>query len=462
MRERSLNGPQLAALRDSLRAEERARRAAHHRQILLCAGAGCIASGSLRVKCALEKELELRGMTGRVAIVQTGCLGPCSGGPVIRLDDVLYEKVKPQDAPEIVSRAPPSRPGRPPLDPQACRREARLQRPGHRFLQAADEDRAPQLRPDRSRSGSRTTSPATATRPWPRSWPQKNPEAVIETLQPRGCGAAAGPASPPALKWQFARRRRGRARRKYVVCNADEGDPGRLHGPQRAGRRPAQRHRGHGHRRATHRRARRVHLRPGRVSAGRRAPRASPWSRPGSAACWARTSWAAGFDFDLEIRMGSGAFVCGEETALLTSIEGNRGEPRPRPPFPAERASGASPPLLNNVETYANVPAILLNGGEWYAALRHREEQGHQGLRPGRRDQEHRPGRSARGHAAGRPDLRHRRRHPRRQGVQGRADRRPLRRLHPQAAPQRAAGLRVAGRAGRDHGLRRPDRHGRR
>ena len=94
--------------------------------------------------------------------------------------------------------------------------------------------------------------------------------------------------------------------------------------------------------------------------------------------------------------MGSGAFVCGEETALMTSIEGNRGEPRPRPPFPAQKGLWGKPTLLNNVETYANVPAILLQRRRVVRRLRHREEQGHQGLRPGRRDQEHRPGRSAR------------------------------------------------------------------
>ena len=98
--------------------------------------------------------------------------------------------------------------------------------------------------------------------------------------------------------------------------------------------------------------------------------------------------FGTGFDFDLDIRMGSGAFVCGEETALLTSIEGNRGEPRPRPPFPAVKGLWGKPTLLNNVETYANVPAILLGGGEVVCRPRHRQEQGDQGLRPGRRHQE--------------------------------------------------------------------------
>ena len=171
--------------------------------------------------------------------------------------------------------------------------------------------------------------------------------------------------------------------------------------------------------------------------------------------------FASGFQFDLEIRMGSGAFVCGEETALMTSIEGNRGEPRPRPPFPAQQGLWGKPTLLNNVETYANVPAIILNGGV-VRQLRHGKEPRHQGLRPGRRDQELRPRGSARRHAAGRFDLRRGRRHFLGQGVQGRADRRALRRLHSQAALERELGLRVAFGTRRDHGLRRPDRDGRR
>ena len=159
--------------------------------------------------------------------------------------------------------------------------------------------------------------------------------------------------------------------------------------------------------------------------------------------------------------MGSGAFVCGEETALMTSIEGNRGEPRPRPPFPAQQGLWGKPTLLNNVETYANVPAIILNGGAWYAAYGTEKSRGTKvfalagaiknsglvevpvGMPLGDLIYDVGGGTSSR------------------QGVQGGADRRPLRRLHPQAAPERAAGLRVALRTRRDHGLRRPDRHGR-
>ena len=169
-----------------------------------------------------------------------------------------------------------------------------------------------------------------------------------------------------------------------------------------------------------------------------------------------------GFDFDLEIRMGSGAFVCGEETALMTSIEGNRGEPRPRPPFPANKGLWGKPSLLNNVETYANIPPIILKGRGVVRLVRHREEQGHEGVRPGReRSTTPAWSRSRSGIPLGEIIYRHRRRHPGRQEVQGGPDRRSVRRLHPEGAPERAGRLRVAHGARRDHGLGRPDRHGR-
>ena len=137
------------------------------------------------------------------------------------------------------------------------------------------------------------------------------------------------------------------------------------------------------------------------------------------------------FSFNVDIRLGAGAFVCGEETALIASIEGGRGTPRPRPPYPAESGLWGYPTLINNVETLANIPPILRNGGEWFAKIGTAKSQGHEGLRPRGRDHQHRPHRGPDGDDAPRDHLRHRRRRPRRQGVQGRADGRPLGRLHP-------------------------------
>ena len=190
-----------------------------------------------------------------------------------------------------------------------------------------------------------------------------------------------------------------------------------------------------------------LHLRARRVPAGGQAaedgdpPGRAPWH------CWATTSAARTFNFTrrdparrrrVRLRRGDGA--------ASPRSKGNRGKPRPRPPFPAESGLWGCPTLINNVETFANICADHPQRRRLVRRHRHGEEQGHQGLRPGRPGEQHRPDRSADGHHAARDHLRHRRRHPRRQQVQGRADRRPLRRLHPRAVPGHAGRLRLASR----------------
>ena len=233
-------------------------------------------------------------------------------------------------------------------------------------------------------------------------------------------------------------------RPKYVVCNADEGDPGAfmdrsvLEGdPHRViegmviAAYAIGAHQGY------------IYVRAEYPLAVERLENALGQAR--EYGLLGKNILGSGFDFDLEIRMGSGAFVCGEETALMTSIEGNRGEPRPRPPFPAVKGLWGKPSVLNNVETYANVPAIILKGGGVVRQQRHREQQGHQGLRAGRQRAAHRAwSRCPIGMPLGELIYDIGGGIPERQGVQGRPDRRPLGRLHPQAAPQRARGLRVA------------------
>ena len=234
----------------------------------------------------------------------------------------------------------------------------------------------------------------------------------------------------------------------------------RVHGSQRAGRRSAQRHRRDDDRRRHDRRHERLRLRPRGISLGRRAAgdRAGAGRECG---LLGENILGSGFGFKLEIRKGSGAFVCGEETALMVSIEGCRGEPRPRPPSPPQKGLWGKPTLLNNVETYANVPAIILNGGPWYAAFGTEQEQGHEGLRSGRGDQEFRPGGGAGGHAAGRPDLRHRRRHPRGKEFKAAQIGGPSGGCIPKQHLNMPLDYESLSELGRDHGLRRPDRDGR-
>ena len=149
-----------------------------------------------------------------------------------------------------------------------------------------------------------------------------------------------------------------------------------------------------------------LYLHPRRVPHRRARVCRSPSIRRANTACWATTSSAPISDFDLDIKLGAGAFVCGEETALMTSIEGKRGEPRPRPPFPAVKGLFGKPTILNNVETYANIAADHPEGRGLVRHHGHREEQGHQGVRAGRQDQQHRPGRGSHGHHAARPSSR--------------------------------------------------------
>lgn len=354
---------ELGARRDAARAEAAAEKAAGRKRVLLCAGAGCIASGSLKLKESLEKELAVRGMEDRVRIVETGCLGPCSAGPVLMIDDVFYEKLKPQDAAELVN--------------EHLNRGRVVHRLTHKRLDGRD---VPSTRDIEFFKRQTKVVLRNCGRIDPQRiedyfaedgyqglakvLEQKDPEQVIQILRVSGLRGRGGAGFPTALKWRFTRQATGE--QKYVVCNADEGDPGAfmdrsvLEGDPHS-------------------------VIEGMIIAGAtvgasqgfiyvRAEYPLAVERLNVALAQARECGllgknilGSGFDFDLEIRMGSGAFVCGEETALLTSIEGNRGEPRPRPPFPAQKGLWGKPTLLNNVETYANVPQIVLRGGEWYA-----------------------------------------------------------------------------------------------
>ena len=251
---------------------------------------------------------------------------------------------------------------------------------------------------------------------------------MIETLKTSGLRGRGGAGFPTWMKWKFTREAPGDS--KYVVCNADEGDPGAFMDRSVLEGDP------HSVIEGMAIAAHTIGATQGFVYVRAEYPLAV--ERLGIALAQAKeygllgeNILGSGFDFDLEIRMGSGAFVCGEETALMTSIEGNRGEPRPRPPFPAVKGLWGKPTLAQQRRNLRQRARHHAQRRRLVRPVRHRAEQGHQGLRPGRGDQELGPGRGADRHVAGRSDLRHRRRHPRRQGVQGRADRRSLGRLHP-------------------------------
>jgi len=355
---------ELTALRDAVRAEQATQKAKGHKQIRICLGASCIASGALKVQAALESEIADRQMGQRVSIIGTGCLGPCSGGPAVMIDDVFYENLKPQDAKDLVTehlgrgriverlthkradgRAMPSM-----NDMDFFKRQKKI------VLRNCGVIDPQRIEDYIARDGYQALAKVLG---------EQSPDAVIETMRVSGLRGRGGAGFHTWRKWKFTRDAAGD--QKYVVCNADEGDPGAfmdrsvLEGDPHSvieGMAVA---------------AHTIGAQMGYVYVRAEYPLAVQrlkiaLGQAKECGLLGKNILGLGSDFDIEIRMGSGAFVCGEETALLTSIEGNRGEPRPRPPFPAQQGLWGKPTVLNNVETYANVPAIIVNGGAWYAS----------------------------------------------------------------------------------------------
>jgi NADH-quinone oxidoreductase subunit F len=358
------NVKELTALRDEIRAEKARLSAEGHKQIRICLGASCIASGALKVKEALERELDNRQLQQQVSIVGTGCLGPCSGGPAVMIDQVFYEKLCPEDAKEIV--------GEHLARGRVVERLTHKRPDGRALANSADMDffrrqkkivlrNCGQIDPQRiedyiAHDGYQALAKVLT---------QNSADTVIETMRVSGLRGRGGAGFPTWRKWKFTREAAGE--QKYVVCNADEGDPGAFMDRSVLEGDP------HSVLEGMAIAAHTIGAQMGYIYVRAEYPLAVQRLKIALAQAHDRgllgkNILGTQFDFDLEIRMGSGAFVCGEETALLTSIEGNRGEPRPRPPFPAVQGLWGKPTVLNNVETYANVSAIVLQGGEWYAS----------------------------------------------------------------------------------------------
>ncbi|MFW6261015.1 MAG: NADH-quinone oxidoreductase subunit NuoF, partial [Spirochaetota bacterium] len=330
--------------------------AAEKRQLRfhVCMGASCIASGATEVLEALEAELA--GRNGTVEVSGTGCMGPCVRGPVLRVLPAgdTFTGVRAGDVAEIVARSFGE------TGPDAPAPDATL-----------EDFFAPQRRIVLRNCGS--IDPAAiedaiargAYAALERVISGMSPEDIVATMKESGLRGRGGAGFPTWLKWDLTRKADGEV--KFVLCNADEGDPGAfmdrsvLEGDPHSlieGMAIAARCVG-----ATQGV---VYVRAEYPLAIERLEHALGQAR--EAGLLGESIFGSDFSFDLEIRRGSGAFVCGEETALINSIEGKRGEPRPRPPFPAQKGLWGKPSLLNNVETYANVAAIFANGAPWFAA----------------------------------------------------------------------------------------------
>ncbi|HHV93684.1 MAG TPA: NADH-quinone oxidoreductase subunit NuoF [Firmicutes bacterium] len=335
---------------------------------LVCAGAGCVSSNCKAVEAALQDELKKAGIADEVKVVETGCIGTCDLGPLIVVypEGVFYQRLTPDDAREIVNEHfikgrivkrllyRPSEGAEPVArtsDMDFFRRQYRiaLRNTGVINPEVIEE----YIARDGYTALGKVLSSMTR-------------EEVIDEIKRSGLRGRGGAGFPTGLKWEFAYKAPGDE--KYVVCNADEGDPGAFMDRSILEGDPhsvieAMCIAGY----AIGAKQGFVYVRAEYPLAVQRLSKAIHQAR--EYGLLGKNIFGTDFSFDIEIRVGAGAFVCGEETALLTSIEGKRGEPRPRPPFPAVKGVFGKPTLLNNVETYANICPIILNGADWFAKI---------------------------------------------------------------------------------------------
>lgn len=334
--------------------------------IHVCTGGGCIACGALNVKDELSSKISALGLDEKFIVKGTGCLGPCSKGPVIHLQksDTFYENVQLADIDAIINE------------------HLLGGKPVEKLLHINDEDGAivekasnisyfkKQKKIVLSRCGKidpvsiNDYIAAGGYSSMKKTLSELTADDVIEEMKISGLRGRGGAGFPTFMKWNLAKKES--SDQKYILCNADEGDPGAfmdrsiLEGDPHSviegmiiGAYTIGASRGF------------VYVRAEYPLAVERLNKAMQDAR--ELGLLGENILGTGFSFDLDIRMGSGAFVCGEETALMASIEGKRGEPKPRPPFPTTSGLWGKPTVLNNVETFANVSTIIDKGGEWFS-----------------------------------------------------------------------------------------------
>lgn len=336
--------------------------------VLCCGGTGCTSSGSPEIMSEMEKQLKAYGLDKEIKVVQTGCFGLCALGPIMIVypEGAFYSRVKVEDIKEIVEEHL--------LKGRIVKRllyEETIKDDNIKSLNNVDfykkqkrvalrncgvidpEDIDEYIAFDGYKALAKVLT-------------EMSREEVIDTIKKSGLRGRGGGGFPTGLKWEFTYKAEGD--QKYVVCNADEGDPGAfmdrsvlegdphaiIEAMEIAGYAVGA---NHGF----------IYVRAEYPIAVKRLQLAINQAK--EYGLLGKNIFGTEFSFELELRLGAGAFVCGEETALLTSIEGKRGEPRPRPPFPAVKGLWGKPTLLNNVETYANICQIILNGADWFSSM---------------------------------------------------------------------------------------------
>ena len=342
----------------------------YDKQVLVCGGTGCTSSNSTKVIETLEAELSANGLTDKIQVVKTGCFGLCALGPIMIVypEGTFYSKVNVDEIPRIVKehfidgnpvkeflyQETVTETGIKPLQETAFyKKQNRLALRNCGVVNPED------INEYIGRQGYEALGKVLTT---------MTPEDVIQTILDSGLRGRGGGGFPTGQKWKLARNIVPNADMKYVCCNADEGDPGAFMDRSILEGDPhvvleAMSIAGY----AIGAKQGYIYVRAEYPIAVNRLRIAIDQAR--EAGMLGQNIFGTDFSFDIDLRLGAGAFVCGEETALMTSIEGNRGEPRPRPPFPAEKGLFQKPTILNNVETYANIPQIILNGAEWFSSM---------------------------------------------------------------------------------------------
>jgi len=336
--------------------------------LLVCAGTGCVSCGAFELRRALEEEIKRRGLDREVLVVATGCNGFCERGPILLVqpDGIFYQRLKTSDVPRLVEEHLLK--GRPVGSLMYVPPREREPVPRMKDIEFFKHQRLVVLR-NRGRIDPEKIDEYIATEGYAgaaKALAKMTPKGIIAEITASGLRGRGGAGFPTGRKWETARR--GPAGPRYVVCNGDEGDPGAfmdrsvLEADPHAviegliiGARAVGASRGF------------LYIRNEYPLAVARVVKALEQAR--AYGLLGRDILGSGFDFDLEVVRGAGAFVSGEETALLASIEGRRAYPRQRPPYPAEKGLWGRPTVINNVETWANVPAIIRRGAAWFASL---------------------------------------------------------------------------------------------
>ena len=337
--------------------------------VLVCGGTGCSSSNSQQIIDALETEIAAKGLSEEVKVVKTGCFGLCALGPIMIVypEGSFYSEVKPSDVPEIVEEhLLKGRIVKRLLYKETVQEDNTVKSLNETNFYAKQHRVALRncgvINPENIDEYIAVDGYAALGKVLTEMTPQQ----VIDVILASGLRGRGGAGFPTGRKWSFAAA--NQADQKYVCCNADEGDPGAFMDRSVLEGDPhvvleAMTIAGY----AIGATQGYIYVRAEYPIAVHRLQIAIKQAR--EYGLLGKNIFGTDFSFDIDLRLGAGAFVCGEETALMTSIEGHRGEPRPRPPFPAVKGLFQKPTILNNVETYANVPQIILKGAEWFSSM---------------------------------------------------------------------------------------------